>query len=48
MGLTDEVHDLFAGTVGAQPMQVELGLNGPFAPAQPGQGVRPHAGAPER
>ena len=48
MGLANEIHDLLAGAVGAQSMQVELGLNGPFAPAQPGQGVRPHAGAPER
>jgi hypothetical protein len=43
--LTDEGGQRFARVVGAQPVQVQLALDAPFAPAQAARDVRADAGA---
>ena len=45
--LADEKHHLFTRFVGAQPVQVQLGLHRPVAPAQPRQRILSHTGAPK-
>ena len=45
--LADEIHHLLARLIGAQPVQVQLGLHRPVTPAQPRQRILSHTGAPE-